>query len=206
MIPLILTIEEARLALADKLTEIRRPVADLPQDPQNVRYLHGSYLKCDAPPGADTVSLRIACPWGTGWSGTDYEKFAQYLWGRESWRSWVANHCDDCCVQPCNKCRETVVDYESTPLNGYRPFPDRAYLEWGSPPPAMWSWWYEEHQKLPWQSAEAMPLWASRFAFRNRGVRVEKTADIWMWVVTIERVNKPNTAPVPPVELEGTPQ
>lgn len=44
-----------------------------------------------------------------------------------------------------------------------------------------------------------MPVWASRFAYRGR-VRVELAGGVWQWVLAVERVNRPNGAPVPPVE------
>lgn len=47
----------------------------IPTNAQNVRFLH-CYLKCDAPPGSETVSARVECPYG-------YR--GDRLWVRETW-------------------------------------------------------------------------------------------------------------------------
>lgn len=164
MTPLILTADEAVLAASDTLTEIRRPIEGLPANPVNVRHLGLGYLKCDAPPGSDTVSLRIQCPWGGD----------ELLYVCEAWRAlaygpafgaefhYQADGYDPACHYEARVCHRRIVDPCPDLDLRYRP------LEWG-----------------PWQPAETMPVWASRFAYRNRGVRAELTGGVWQWVLAV---------------------
>ena len=198
MIRVVLTPEEARAAHARTLTEIRRPVEGLPPDPQNVRYLHRAYLKCDAPAESGTVSLRIPCPWGDP-HPDERDHSDHLLFIAEAWRSWIEEgEEEDEDGRGSTYWRQTYVAYEATPRRGYRPEPDRAaitFLDDSSP--------LSQNPRLlgPWEAAETMPLWASRFAFRNVGVRVEQVAGVWTWIGNVERVER-DGKPVRPAEME----
>lgn len=173
MTPLILTAAEAALAAADKLTEIRRPVEGLPPNPVNVRHLGGGYLKCDAPPGSDTVSLRIQCPWGG----------EELFYAREAWAAhWMYGN-----LAP-------ELSRSTHPDDNYWYRADGAHAPGSHGCPA-------HGRRGPWREAETMPVWASRFAYCGR-VRVELTGGVWQWVLAMERVNREDGAPVPPVECQ----
>lgn len=68
-------------AMADRMVERDDAYQKgIPTNAQNVR-MCGSYLKCDAPPGSETVSARVLCPYGES-----YEFNGDRLWVRETHR------------------------------------------------------------------------------------------------------------------------
>ena len=175
MIPLVLTPSEVLAALADTLTEIRRPVtfADGPLSkiapyPFARQCDDGGWCFADAPlDGSLWEALRglpgKVCPLGAP---------GNLLFGQEVWGV-------GCRPDPFDGCRDGVEyqadeplldDGDDLPLNGVE-LPDGEDLcEW---------------EGKGWQPAETMPEWASRIRLVNRGVRVER-ADVWMWCVAVE--------------------
>lgn len=208
MIALDLTADEARAALDGTLTEIRRPAKVT--DPRDAFVRNGGFYAGaddpkwwtfrphdhDAPEklqgnGDPLPCYAIRCPLGVP---------GALLFGREAWRSWQSEWDEDAGDTEDPGGVLTYVAYEATPRRGYRPVPDRAAITYllDSTPLRM-----NRELHGPWQPAATMPLWASRFTFRNGGVRVELVSGVWTWVVTVGRVNRMNGAPVPPAELEG---
>jgi hypothetical protein len=62
-----------KLGSATERTERQRGI---PTNAENVRMV-GHYLKCDAPPGSNTVSSRVPCPYGFN---------GDRLWVKETWQ------------------------------------------------------------------------------------------------------------------------
>jgi len=166
--PLILTADEARLAAADKLTEIRRPVEPQP-DPEYVRAeIVGRWCHFEdelGPPNErgnrEGKMFTVNCPFGVP---------GELLYA----------------------CEEYAPGYYPTNPppqdNAYRA--DSAGLR------------FDEIPEPPrWCPASRMPLARSRFAYRGR-VRVELTDGAWQWVLAVERVNREDGAPMPPVECQ----
>ncbi len=174
MIRFIATAEEALAAHAGTLAEIRRPVEGLPSAPQNVRYLAGSYLKCDATHSSEAVSLRIQCPLGAP---------GDLLFVAEAWAAhWMY---DD--VPPADA---------RSPHPGdnywYRAAGEDSVGSCGCPAAG---------RRGRWRDADTMPIAVSRAWLRNLGVRVERVGDVWTWVVQVEAVMK-DGKPVRPAEAE----
>jgi hypothetical protein len=190
MTPLILTADEAALAAADKLTEIRRPVE--PQPAHSCRYemnangakaLHlatGDGRPLFVPVRGDSADYRLPCPWGA----PGELLYVCEAWGvgcrpcpREGWRDGIEYQAD-----------EALLEDERDGLTLYDvAVPDDVDLC--------------DYEGKGWQPAEAMPVWASRFAYRGQ-TRVELAGGVWQWVLAVERVNREDGAPVPPVECQ----
>lgn len=172
MIPVVLSPEEVRAALAGTLTEIRRPV-DMSAIREIAWITHAEVedgeveFRSDRPELWDFVR-RVACPFGGPGAA---------LFGQESWAAhWMYNDVagTECWSGHPGDNYWYEVDGEAAPGScGLRA---RGY-------------------RGRWREPSEMPAWASRLAFRNRGVLVEQVDGGWYWVVGLERVDRGNGAP-----------
>lgn len=147
--PIIFAGSSVRAILAGTKTQTRRLVKGLPPNPVNVRYLAGAYLKCDAPEGSESVSLRIPCPYGDAVT-------EGLLWVKETWRltPWAEES-----QEPA-----VVVRYEADGAERSLTAPLTWKLPKGGP----------EQRR----SSMFMPRWVSRLTLRIVGVRVQRLWDM----------------------------
>lgn len=194
MIPLILTADEARRAAAGTLTEIRRPVVNAPR--------HWSEWD-----GLDGVTYQ------TGYTRIEPSPTGLFIWSMD-WRDPQPPR-----LSPFGAPGDLLFGQEVWGV-GCRPCPFHGWRD-GIEYEADEAWLTDDRDLLPlycvetpedvclgdyegggWKSASLMPEWASRFAFVNRGVRAERVDDGWMWIVSVERLSRPNGEPMPPSEVQ----
>lgn len=174
--PILFSGEMVRAILDGKKTQTRRPIRiddspvfgdasvdferwrgtarGIPTNAQNVR-MCGPYLKCDAPPGSDTVSSRVLCPYGEP---------GDRLYVKEAWRAPV--NLDD---KSPKQIGEKALEAYETPWCPVQYEADGVRDNWDR---AMWP------EPGRYRHARFMPRWASRITLEVTGVRVERLYDI----------------------------
>lgn len=178
MIPIILTPAEVRAALSGILTEIWRPIDSLP-GPASRGYLQ------PLTSGAWEWSPDGGFDHGVQELRHGFGKPGDVLFGQETWAAhWMY---DDL---PADEARSQWPDDN----RWYETDGEDALGSCGLEP---------RGYRGRWRDATIMPIWASRLAFRNMGVvahraSLSKPEGPWMWMLTVERINGPDGAPMRP--------
>lgn len=122
----------------------------IPSNAVNVRML--GYLKCDAPPGSETVSCRVDCPYGDP---------GDRLWVRETWAPvdhFMGEEKEE--PQSIGYQADRVALCHHHPMFESQPSRLDTYA---------WNW-----DAITWRPSIHMPRWASRIDLEVTEVRVER--------------------------------
>lgn len=200
MIPLVLTAEEVRVALDGKLTEIRRPFTEANDSvPAAYRKRVGG-----APDFADAVFPDGS---GAGWIA---------WWGRGPFSAEETARLYPAGGVPCPFGAPGDLLFVQETWAAHWMYDNVSAEQARSTRPGDNRWYQADGEDAPgscgcpavgrrgrWRDASTLLACDSRLALRNRGVRVERVDGVWTWIVAVERVDRPNGAPMPPAGIGG---
>ena len=174
MIAVVFSVAEVNAALTAPLLEIRRPVKDMPLVGDNGGALREVVPSLLATRG-DLFDVRF---------DLDNPRAIRCPLGAPGDLLWIRERC----ILPVFDDDPDQVVYAADHLD---PEVARAEIQDGA------------DGDVRWRPAICMPRWASRLAYTNRNVRVERVDGAWTWIVTAERVNRHDGTPMPPREIGG---